>query len=533
MLNNIKSILDLIKWYFRTEKLRIKGNFLFDKTLIISELNTSLATIKVNAIYASCLKKKGYKAFIIFKSKQFLYEQYYRCVGVYSFIYLDTRPTSEKSNMVNKILKQSNSSENFLKFNLNGINIGKWIASRIVREQKVGEFEIEKFDKSKLIRYISESVNALYTIKTILDSKKNCSIIFNERGYSPCGEIFEYCLKNKVNTVQWFGSPLDNHHSYKRYIESNKDYHPLSLSNKSFKYLLNHKRANFFEKQVLSHLEKQYKEKKWFNRQNLEKKKKIYSKNEIVKKLNLNPKKKTAVIFSHIMYDATFFYGESIFKNYKLWLKETLKLAEKNENINWLLKIHPANKWRNEIEQNDHKTLEEDLVDDLYKKLPKNMFVLKPDSDISTYSLFSFIDYGLTVRGTVGCELSCFGIPVFTAGTGRYSHQGFTIDSENKKSYESKIKNIHKYSKLSRERTKKARIFTYGSLMARSIPMDGINIKYNLNTFLSSYHTDVKFEKISIDKLIKKLDINLFVDWFDNNELKESDRDLMYVKKSK
>ena len=69
--------------------------------------------------------------------------------------------------------------------------------------------------------------------------------------------------------------------------------------------------------------------------------------------------------------------------------------------------------------------------------------------------------------------------------------------------------------------------------MARSIPMDGINIKYNLNTFLSSYHTDVKFEKISIDKLIKKLDINLFVDWFDNNELKESDRDLMYVKKSK
>ena len=34
--------------------------------------------------------------------------------------------------------------------------------------------------------------------------------------------------------------------------------------------------------------------------------------------------------------------------------------------------------------------------------------------------LFKVIDYGITVRGTIGIELPCFGIPVITAGTGRY-----------------------------------------------------------------------------------------------------------------
>ena len=41
---------------------------------------------------------------------------------------------------------------------------------------------------------------------------------------------------------------------------------------------------------------------------------------------------------------------------------------------------------------------------------------------------FQNIDFALTVRGTVGCELACYGVPVITAGTGRYSHQGFTVD---------------------------------------------------------------------------------------------------------
>ena len=526
----IKSLYDLIKWRIRTSGLKIKTKRNLTKTVIISELNSSLATIKVNTIYARCLEYYGYKVLVIFKHKQLFYEQYYKCLGFSKFYYLENKETLKKTKTINSIIDKSKNSVDFLKLKIEGINIGKWMASRIVREQKVGDFKIENFDKSKLIEYVRESINAIATIKSILNNNNNCSIIFNERGYSPSGEVFEYCLKNKVNTIQWFGSPLDMHHSYKRYTEKNKKFHPLSLSEYSFKYLMNHKDVDVFEKKIVKHLELQYREKKWFNRQNLEKNKKIYSKKEIIKKLNLNPKKKIGVIFSHIMYDATFFYGDSIFKNYKVWLSETLKYAKENHNVNWILKIHPANKWRNELESVDERSLEEVLVNNLFKKLPENIFILDADTDVSTYSFFKFIDFGLTVRGTVGCELSCFGIPVFTAGTGRYSHQGFTIDSNNKKDYERKIKNIHNYKKLSKKQVKRAKVYSYGSLIARSIPMDGIEIKYNLNNFMGIYHSDVFFKNIKVKELVKKVDLRLFLDWFNDKKLSKTDKDLIHIK---
>jgi hypothetical protein len=56
--------------------------------------------------------------------------------------------------------------------------------------------------------------------------------------------------------------------------------------------------------------------------------------------------------------------------------------------------------------------------------------VLEPTSDVSTWSLFGVTDWGITIRGSVGFELPCFGVPVLTAGTGFYSGRGFTIDSE-------------------------------------------------------------------------------------------------------
>jgi hypothetical protein len=53
--------------------------------------------------------------------------------------------------------------------------------------------------------------------------------------------------------------------------------------------------------------------------------------------------------------------------------------------------------------------------------------VLLPDTKISTLSLYRFADYGVTVRGTPGLEIACFGKPAFTAGTGTYAGLGFHL----------------------------------------------------------------------------------------------------------
>ena len=46
-------------------------------------------------------------------------------------------------------------------------------------------------------------------------------------------------------------------------------------------------------------------------------------------------------LFFPIFWDGTFFYGNDLFINYEEWFKQTLKFAEKNRNINWIIKSHP------------------------------------------------------------------------------------------------------------------------------------------------------------------------------------------------
>ena len=78
LLDKLKKIFDLIFWYFKTSKIRNSKSNNKSKTLIISEITTSLATVKMNCILAKCFESVGYEIIIIFRHKQFLYELYYK-----------------------------------------------------------------------------------------------------------------------------------------------------------------------------------------------------------------------------------------------------------------------------------------------------------------------------------------------------------------------------------------------------------------------------------------------------------------------
>ena len=219
-------------------------------------------------------------------------------------------------------------------------------------------------------------------------------------------------------------------------------------------------------------------------------------------------------MFTHIFDDATFFYGTSLFSSYEDWLRHTLLEAKKNEKINWVIKIHPANMLRT------NSSLEEKLINEMFKKIPKNIRVVKPDSVINTFSFFQNIDFALTVRGTVGCELACYGVPVITAGTGRYSHQGFTVDPKSKKEFLNILSNLNSIKKLTSKQIKLARIYTYGSLIARSIKMDGIKIDYDYNGISLEKSNLVDIPK-SYDDLLKKSDVKKILNWIDKNAADE------------
>ena len=70
------------------------------------------------------------------------------------------------------------------------------------------------------------------------------------------------------------------------------------------------------------------------------------TKKKIKKKFQIKNNNPNVILFAHIYYDTTYSYGKNLFENYEQWLIETCKSMMQNNNINWFIKIHPANKFK-------------------------------------------------------------------------------------------------------------------------------------------------------------------------------------------
>ena len=64
---------------------------------------------------------------------------------------------------------------------------------------------------------------------------------------------------------------------------------------------------------------------------------------QLVDELGVDPDRPTAVIFAHVLWDGSLFYGEDLFANYADWLVQSVGAAIANPSVNWVVKTHPSN----------------------------------------------------------------------------------------------------------------------------------------------------------------------------------------------
>jgi hypothetical protein len=149
-----------------------------------------------------------------------------------------------------------------------------------------------------------------------------------------------------------------------------------------------------------------------------------------------------------------------------------------------------------------------------FGKLPPHVSLMKAETEINTYSLFEAIDFGITVRGTIGMELPCFGVPVVTAGSGRYSGHGFTIDTESRESYQSILSRLHEFNPLSKEQKCLARKYAFGAFFLRPIPTESFRINYHAQSFgVNALTYNVELEPIRMGLWPNVPDLQRIAKW--------------------
>ena len=113
------------------------------------------------------------------------------------------------------------------------------------------------------------------------------------------------------------------------------------------------------------------------------------------------------------------------------------------------------------------------------------MYLNRSKSIKSTLSLFSIMDYCLTVRGTIGIEAAYRGIPVLTAGTGRYDRLGFTVDFDDRKSYLARLRHLETVPSLTTTEWELAKKYAFGTFALRPTPLSSLQFSFRKDAVAS------------------------------------------------
>jgi hypothetical protein len=488
-------------------------------TILFCDLMTMAASAKVEALIAGLVRLKGYRPLVLLESPNWSVEWIFRAAAPETeFIYragdISEEEQAEARKTAAAIMAKHGTLQSLVNLNIDGFRIGRNVQSKVLRKFRVGRLDdSDPKHHEEAFETLVCSLGTKAFVQRLLKDRSVDIAVFVERGYTPAGEVFDGCILAGVDVVQWCGAPQSDCLIYRRYNVSNRGEHPLALSDETWQRLLEMPWSDDEDRMVAERIAANYKSGAWYNRQQLQEGKRVLAAEKARQALSLDASKKTAVIFCHILYDATFFYGESLFEDYEQWLVETVRAAIANPQLNWIVKVHPVNVWRSKMDGSELIQLEAETLRRNFGTLPDHVKIMSADTDINTFSLFDVADYGLTVRGTIGMELPCFGIPVVSAGTGRYSGRGFTIDPKTRDEYFALLANLQEIVMLDRETIRRARLHYYGALSLRPVPMKSFLLDYRSSNGNGEPQPDVILHNRADASLMETEDLGRLTHW--------------------
>lgn len=486
------------------------------KRVLFCEAVWMLATAKMESLFAAGLAREGYETHLLLPARNRAVERAFRAVCPLAAVHtiedrLDASVREAAEADAARVLEGA-SLEALLGLEVDGFRAGRSALSALVRRLRIGR--LDESHRDAALAALARAFAVKRVAQTLIAEVRPDLAVFVERGYTPAGEFFDASVTAGVDTVQWLSAPQSDRLLFKRYRPETRSDHPLALDDATWTAV---KVAPFdaaAEAALIDTLAANYNSGAWFNRQQLQVGKRAAGRDEARAALGVVPGRKAAGIFCHILYDATFFYGESLYPDYETWLIETVRHAIANPNLDWLIKVHPVNVWRSKMDGKAMEQLEAAALRRAFGELPAHVRLVPADTALNTWAFFGAIDYGLTVRGTVGMEMPCLGIPTVTAGTGRYSGRGFTIDPATRAEYATVLSTLHEVPPLDAATMSLARRYAHATFELRPVKFAGFKIDYSPRTFgVHERSVDVKVSAAQAEGFHTQADFVRLIRW--------------------
>jgi hypothetical protein len=427
--------------------------------------------LKLEGMLGKALQLRGWRPVVLVPPGSWIPRKYLAAFGIERFAvleeHLDDAARAEAADAAAEILEHEPTLADLRDLTFHQAPIGRNVLATVSRALHEGAVDLsDPRVRAKLRELLPRTLEATIAAERLLDTLRPELVLFLERNYAAEAPISDVALVRGTNVVQYVSGPQDDTLVFKRFTRETRREHPRALSQATWEEV----RRMPWTKERDAELDEEF-AKRYGNAWALSRRIQGWTsdrpRDEVIDALGLDPAKRTAVLYSHILWDANMFYGEDLFADQEEWFVETVRAAAANPRVNWIVKLHPANVWKLKREGIEGARDEEAAIREAVGQLPPHVAVVRPDSEISTRSIFGVTDYGITIRGSIGFELPCFGVPVLTAGTGFYSGRGFTVDSATPAEYVSRLRSIDEIAPLTPSQIELARRHAYALFRLR------------------------------------------------------------------
>lgn len=512
--------LDYKRYAFKVDAFRRfdKKRSLDDKgsLLLLSGRGMNVLWAQVWTIFSIPMRLQGYRVFVLTTHAGWRINRYFALVGIKP-IYFDELINKFPAVMpedIKQAVQEAKSVPDYRRVSYKGIPIGEIALSTYTRYHGTGVIDLARKDVVDGLREwlmllcqvgaIAEYVYDQYDVKSLFTAE----IFFEEYG-----AFYYVALSKALNIIKFTGTVRDNAIILQHMTKSNDRQHHAALTQSTWKKVC---QLPFGEKEraaLTQNFADRYSS-KWHRSKRNAMNTMIMPVEEARQILNIKQGRKVAVIYSHILYDSLYFFGTDLFEDYAQCLVETVRAACANTNVDWLVKVHPSNLWRGEMNSLlKGKYEEEQLINKAIGKLPAHVRIIAADTRINPYTWFQLADYGITVRGTAGLEMAAMGKIVVTAGTGRYEGNGFTIDPKDKAEYRETLQNIHRLPPLSPDQVMLAQRYAHALFVLKPFSLISLipQLKAGVKKVLASDDLCYFPCRIEGDKLPR--DLVVFSNW--------------------
>jgi hypothetical protein len=339
------------------------------------------------------------------------------------------------------------------------INVGEQAYAGALRYFARGDLSAEPYGEAVLRRYLEASVLSACALERLVTTQKFDVACFHHGLYVPQGIVGEVCRKHSIRVANWFVTYRRN-----TFIFSHDDtYHHTLLSEPTSAWE-NMRWSDKQESQIVEYLKSRwYGSRDWISFH--EKPDEDFDRYAESRGVDLN--RPLIGLLTNVMWDAQLHYRQNAFRNMLDWVLQTIAYFAKRENVQLLMRIHPA-------EIRGTARSRQPLLDEIikaYPQIPPNVHIIPPESPVSTYAAMERCDSVLIYGTKTGVELTAMGIPVIVAGEAWIKNKGLTLDASSQDSYFNLLDRLPIGRRNDPAQTQRARKYAFHFFFRRMIPL--------------------------------------------------------------